>query len=114
MRELADRGIVLDTCLISNVLTGIVPSLDQHPLPALVAAGVQCSLSSDDPAMFDTSLEQEYAKAAGLGLGPRAFYEAGVKGALCGEEVRAKLKAIGEAYSWADAASSSRTATARR
>jgi aminodeoxyfutalosine deaminase len=113
VRELADRGIVLDACLVSNVCTGIVASLDRHPLPKLVAAGVACSLSSDDPAMFDTSLDHEYATAVSLGLDPRGFYEAGVAGALCDEEVRARLKAIGDAYAW-DVASSSSTATARR
>jgi aminodeoxyfutalosine deaminase len=113
VRELAARGIVLDACLISNICTGIVPSLDRHPLPALIAAGVRCSLSSDDPAMFDTSLDHEYATAVSLGLDPRGFYEAGVAGALCDEEVRARLKAIGDAYAW-DVASSSSTATARR
>jgi aminodeoxyfutalosine deaminase len=114
VRELADRGVVLDTCLISNVCVGIVPSLDRHPLPQLVAAGVRCSLSSDDPAMFDTSLELEYATALSLGLDPRAFYEVGVAGALCDEATRARLKAIGDAYDWSETASSSSTATARR
>jgi aminodeoxyfutalosine deaminase len=104
VRELADRGVVLDACLISNLCTGIVPTLDRHPLPALVAAGVRCSLSSDDPAMFDTSLEHEYQTAESLGLSPRAFYEAGLKGALCDEDTRARLAAVGEAYDWSQAA----------
>src|SRR5439155_5759822 len=37
LRELAARGTVLDVCPISNVRTGAVPSLLQHPLPKLVA-----------------------------------------------------------------------------
>jgi aminodeoxyfutalosine deaminase len=114
VRELADRGIVLDACLISNLCTGIVPTLDVHPLPALIAAGVPCSLSSDDPAMFDTSLAYEYETAESLGLAPHAFYEAGVAGAICDEATRARLKAIGEAYDWSAPASSSSTVTARR
>jgi len=114
VRELADRGVVLDACLVSNICTGIVSSLDRHPLPQLVAAGVACSLSSDDPAMFDTSLELEYATAQTLGLQPRAFYQAGVLGAICDDATRARLRAIGEAYDWSEAASSSRTATASR
>jgi aminodeoxyfutalosine deaminase len=63
VRELADRGTVLDVCPFSNLRTGVVRSLDEHPLPALVAAGVRCSLSTDDPAMFDTDLGREYAAA---------------------------------------------------
>jgi aminodeoxyfutalosine deaminase len=114
VRELADRGVVLDTCLISNICVGIVPSLERHPLPALVAAGVLCTLSSDDPAMFDTSLEHEYDAARGLGLDPQAFYEAGVVGALCDEATRARLRATGDTYDWGALASSSSAASARR
>src|SRR5579859_3103673 len=49
VRELADRGIVLDVCPTANVRVGAVPAYDQHPLPQLVAAGLRCSLSTDDP-----------------------------------------------------------------
>jgi aminodeoxyfutalosine deaminase len=114
LAELAERGTVLDVCLVSNVCTGVVPSLAEHPLPQLVAAGVRCSLSTDDPAMFDTSLEREYAEAAGLGLDAKTFYDAGVAGAICDEETRKRLREIGDAYDWsADAASASSVATAR-
>ena len=64
--------------------------------------------------MFDTSLEHEYATAQTLGLQPRAFYQAGVLGAICDDATRARLRAIGEAYDWSEAASSSSTATASR
>jgi len=113
VQELARRGTVLDVCLVSNVRIGIVQSLEAHPLPALLGAGVRCSLSSDDPAMFDTSLDHEYETARSLGLDPRGFYDAGVTGALCEDDVRARLREIGEAYPWAELDSSSSTATAR-
>jgi aminodeoxyfutalosine deaminase len=114
VRELADRRIVLDTCLASNICTGVVRSLEQHPLPQLVAAGVPCTLSTDDPAMFDTDLEREYANAARLGLDPRAFYEAALEGALCDEATRERLRAAGAAYDWppVSSASASRAETA--
>ena len=51
----------------------------------LVAAGLRCSLSTDDPAMFDIDLTSEYGEAAARGLSPREFYEVGVEGALCDE-----------------------------
>lgn len=98
--ELAGRGTVLDVCPISNLRTGAVASLAAHPLPQLVAAGVRCSLSTDDPAMFDTDLGREYEAACSLGLDPRGFYEAGVAGALCDEGTRAGLAATGEAFDW--------------
>ena len=101
VRELADRGTVLDVCLVSNLRTGAVRSLTEHPLPRLTAEGVQCSLSTDDPAMFDTDLDREYSIAATLGVQPRWFFDAGVSGALCDEETRSRLQAIGEAFDWA-------------
>ena len=100
VRELAGRGTVLDVCPLSNLRTGAVSSLAEHPLPRLVAAGVLCSISTDDPAMFDTDLSRDYEAATSFGLDPRSFYEAGVSGALCDEETRARLQAIGAAFDW--------------
>jgi aminodeoxyfutalosine deaminase len=100
VRELVDRGLVLDVTPISNVRTGAVRSLDEHPLPALVAAGVRCSVSTDDPVMFDTDLTREYDAAEALGVEPRALYEAALAGVLCDEETKAKLTAIGDAHDW--------------
>ena len=78
----------------------MVRSLEEHPLPQLVAAGVRCSISTDDPAMFETDLTRDYEAAASLGLSARAAYEAGVAGALCDDVTRARLRHIGGAFSW--------------
>lgn len=101
VRELADRGTVLDVCLVSNLCTGAVRSLTEHPLLHLTREGVRCSLSTDDPAMFDTDLDREYSLAAALGIQPRRLFDAGVAGALCDEETRSRLQAIGESFDWA-------------
>lgn len=101
VRELLDRGTVLDVCPTANVCVGAVPSYDQHPLPEMVAAGLRCSLSTDDPAMFGIDLSSEYGEAASRGLSPREFYEVGVEGALCDEGTRAALQAIGDDFDWA-------------
>ena len=98
--ELAGRGTVLDVCPLSNLRTGVVRSLEEHPLPQLVAAGVRCSISTDDPAMFDTDLTRDYEAAATLGVSPRAAYEAGVAGALCDDATRTHLQQIGDAFPW--------------
>jgi aminodeoxyfutalosine deaminase len=98
--ELGDRGTVLDVCLVSNLRTGVVPSLAVHPLPALITAGVRCSLSTDDPAMMDTDLVREYAAARSLGVSPRALFEAGVTGALCDQATRQRLRQVGETFDW--------------
>jgi len=98
--ELRDREIVLDVCPVSNVRTGAVPSLDDHPLPQLLEAGVRCSISTDDPAMFDTDLTREYQAASAIGADPKTAYEAGLAGALCDEATRERLRRIGEDYDW--------------
>jgi aminodeoxyfutalosine deaminase len=100
VRELAGRELVLDVCPISNLRTGVVRSLAEHPLPRLVAAGVRCSISTDDPEMFDTDLTRDYEAATSLGLSPKLFYDAGVAGALCDDETRARLREIGDSYDW--------------
>jgi aminodeoxyfutalosine deaminase len=100
LAELRDREIVLDVCPISNVRTGAVRSLEEHPLPLLLEADVRCSISTDDPAMFDTDLGREYETAADLGADPRNAYEAGLAGALCDDETRARLRRIGEEHDW--------------
>jgi aminodeoxyfutalosine deaminase len=100
VREIAGRGLVLDVCPLSNLRTGAVARLADHPLPTLLDAGVQCSISTDDPAMFDTDLDRDYAAACTWGHSPRVFYDAGVAGALCDETTKARLRAIGEAYDW--------------
>jgi aminodeoxyfutalosine deaminase len=100
VRELSDRGIVLDVTPISNVRTGAVRSLEEHPLPRLVEAGVRCSVSTDDPVMFDTDLTREYEAVEALGLDPRRLYEDALAGTLCEQETRAQLAAIGAAHSW--------------
>jgi aminodeoxyfutalosine deaminase len=100
MREIADRGVVLDVCPISNVRTRVVPSLAEHPLPALVAANIACSVSTDDPAMFDTDLSTEYAAVASIGVSAEQCFAAGLQGALCDDATRAELARIGEQCDW--------------
>jgi aminodeoxyfutalosine deaminase len=100
VRELADRGLVLDVTPVSNVRTGVVGSLEEHPLPRLVEAGVRCTVSTDDPVMFDTDLTREYAAVEALGLDPRSLYETALAGALCDEATRARLREVGAAFSW--------------
>ncbi|QYG93149.1 adenosine deaminase [Iamia sp. SCSIO 61187] len=67
---LVDRGTCLDVCPSSNLLLAVVPSLADHPLPALLAAGVRCSLNADDPLLFGPGLLEEYELVrAEMGLG---------------------------------------------
>jgi aminodeoxyfutalosine deaminase len=100
LRELADRGIVLDVCVISNVRLGVVPSVARHQLPELLAAGVRCTVGTDDPTFFDCDLESEHAAARSLGADPQVLFEAGIAGALCDAATKDALRADGAAYDW--------------
>jgi adenosine deaminase len=60
VRRLADSDVCLDVCPTSNVLLSVVPDIASHPLPALLDAGVRCSLNADDPLLFGPNLLEEY------------------------------------------------------
>lgn len=97
------RGIVLENCPISNVLTGAVPSLDQHPLPRFLRAGVAATINADDPSWFDTTLNKEYyAALTDLGLTFEELHQSlryAVQGAFLPEQAQAELIAtIDSAY----------------
>lgn len=64
---LHERGIPLEVCLSSNVATGAIRSVEDHPMRTLLEAGVPLTLNSDDPALFGTSLDAE------IGLAVRTF-----------------------------------------
>jgi aminodeoxyfutalosine deaminase len=76
MDLLADRRIALEICPQSNLRTGALallldgvrPQMKHHPLARLFRHGIPIALSTDDPAMFHTTLLQEYENARLTGL----------------------------------------------
>jgi aminodeoxyfutalosine deaminase len=94
---LAEHGIALEVCPSSNIATRAVATLEEHPLRAFVDAGVTVTINSDDPPMFGTSLNQEYAVAADLlGLDEAGLAElarAAVRASFAPDDVRARLLA---------------------
>lgn len=58
---LAERRIPLGICPTSNLVLGVYPSLQAHPIERLRTAGVCVSVNTDDPALLDSSLVGEYA-----------------------------------------------------
>jgi aminodeoxyfutalosine deaminase len=76
MDLLAERKIPLEICPGSNMRTAALARqlrredarMEDHPLPQLLRHGIPIVLSTDDPAMFQTTLREEYANAARMGL----------------------------------------------
>lgn len=64
LAALRERGITLDISPTSNLRTGAVTHLHQHPLRRLFDAGVPVTLNTDDPTLFNTTLAHEYRVAA--------------------------------------------------
>jgi aminodeoxyfutalosine deaminase len=64
MRHLRDRDIPLEVCITSNLVTGVVRRIEEHPVRQLFDAGVPIVLNTDDPAMFGCTLVGEYRLAA--------------------------------------------------
>ncbi|MEV6396540.1 adenosine deaminase [Streptomyces sp. NPDC051907] len=66
LKHLAENRIPLEVCPTSNLATRAVLDLDEHPIKEMVAAGVLVTINSDDPPMFGSDLNNEYAVAARL------------------------------------------------
>jgi adenosine deaminase len=95
VEELARRGIVLECCPTSNVVLGLYGSYEDHPLPALRAAGVKITLGSDDPPYFGASIGGEYELCREhFGFDDdelRAISRTAVEAAFCEETLKERL-----------------------
>jgi adenosine deaminase len=60
MEHLARRGITVEACPVSNVRTGAIPSVWDHPLREFQVRGIRVTVNSDDPSMFGTDMNNEY------------------------------------------------------
>lgn len=95
--RLAAEGQVLETCPGSNVSLGVYPDLASHSIGALLAAGVKCTVSTDDPPFFHTNMTSEYTELeATFAMGEAQFARfarTAVQAAFCEPEVKANLVA---------------------
>lgn len=103
-RLVRDR-VALDVCPSSNVAIGLFPSLEAHPVAAFWHAGVNMTISSDDPPFFHTTLTDELrhvVRLAGLGRDDLAeLQRRAARAAFAPETVRNELLAAID--SWASA-----------
>jgi adenosine deaminase/aminodeoxyfutalosine deaminase len=64
VKHLRDHSIPLEISITSNLITGAVKSLKDHPIRRLYDAGIPITLNSDDPGIFGSTLVEEYELAA--------------------------------------------------
>ncbi|WP_405841852.1 adenosine deaminase [Streptomyces platensis] len=106
LAHLAEHRIPLEVCPTSNIATRAVRTLEEHPVKEMADAGVLVTINSDDPPMFGTDLNTEYAVAARLlGLdttGLAALAKNAVTASFMDTTAKAKLTAEIDAYtaSW--------------
>jgi adenosine deaminase len=95
VKQLADRQIPLNVCPGSNVQLGRYPDRAHHPLDTLRRAGVRVTLNTDDPALMDTSLVDEYAESARTyGWDDRSLREVArtsIESAFCDDDLRRRM-----------------------
>jgi aminodeoxyfutalosine deaminase len=102
LRHLAETGVPLEVCPSSNIATRAVTTLDQHPIRAFRDAGVTVTVNSDDPPMFGTTLNREYAIAARLldldEAGLAELARTGLRASFAPEDVRDRVLGEIDAY----------------
>ncbi len=97
MAEIKECGATLEICPSSNIVLGLYPSIEAHPVARLTAFGIKTSLGSDDPPFVAATIGKEYGLVqAAFALGEAdmtAYTTRALDAAFCTEEERAALKA---------------------
>ena len=97
VHRLAERGMTLTVCPLSNLRLGGVPDLARHPLKRMLDAGLKATVNSDDPAYFGGYLLDNFtAVAEALDLGPAdlaALARNSIEGSFLDEPARKALLA---------------------
>ena len=95
LATVVDNKIPLEICPTSNVATGLYGSLEEHPLKTLMESGVVCTLNSDDPLFFNTSLHAEcMGVMTALGLSKEdlvGLLAAGIESSWASQELKSQL-----------------------
>ena len=95
---LAKTGVVLELCPLSNLATGVIRRIEDHPVRRYWERGLNVTVNTDDPGMFHNSLAGEYAllmDAFGFSRAEiRRLAAAALEGAWCGPEEKAGLRPL--------------------
>lgn len=102
VEELVERGIFLNVCPWSNVLLGLYPSREVHPIRTLVDAGARVTLNTDGSGFYRITLEDEYVTASEVyGWSTdvvRRLARTSVEASFCPDPLRAELLASIDAF----------------
>ncbi|MCY3670470.1 MAG: adenosine deaminase [Alphaproteobacteria bacterium] len=95
---LAETGVVLELCPLSNLATGVIGRIEDHPVRRYWERGLNVTVNTDDPGMFHNSLAGEYAVLMDVFGFSRAeirkLAAAALEGAWCGPEEKAGLRLL--------------------
>jgi len=102
MAYLKQSGLPLDICPTSNIRTGAVESIADHPAADFLRRGLKVSLSTDDPTLFGSDLAGEFdllVRTFGLSEDKvRTLLLNAVDAAWCGPEEKMRLRDAIEAF----------------
>jgi len=102
VEELVERGIFLNVCPWSNVLMGLYPDRESHPIRTLVDAGARVTLNTDGSGFYRITLEDEYLTASEVyGWSTdvvRRLARTSVEASFCPDPLRAELLAAIDAF----------------
>lgn len=96
MKRVAEKGLLLTVCPLSNVFLRCVSSVSELPIRKFLDAGIAFSINSDDPAYFGNNyiLDNYCAVQEAFDLSVREWEricEAGIRGSWCDEGRKAEL-----------------------
>ena len=95
---LAESGVVLELCPLSNLATGVIGRIEDHPVCRYWERGLNITVNTDDPGMFHNSLAGEYAVLMDIFGFSRAeirrLAAASLEGAWCRPEEKARLRPL--------------------
>jgi adenosine deaminase len=98
-----ERGIAFESCVTSNYQSGVVAEVSAHPLPLMLAEGLNVTINTDDPSISQIDLSNEYrlvCEEFGLALNElRQRVLSAARAAFLPEEERQRLvDAIGKEF----------------